>query len=170
MLLLLCAAFQAKAQTEQGQLAGNILDPTGAAIAGATITAKSGENGSTYNTKSTDAGGYRFPSIQLGHYTLTVNAPGFRQVVNTGVEVRVGTTTSIDVTLQAGSAGESVTVEASGNQVETESSDVGGTVTARQIIELPLALGGVGTMRSPDSFVFSIPGTAGPGITSLRVD
>ncbi len=40
---------------------------------------------------------------------------------------------------------------------------MGGTVTDRQIIELPLALGGVGAMRSPESFVFLIPGTVGPG-------
>ena len=83
--------------------------------------------------------------------------------VSTGVEVRVGTVTSLDINISPGGANETVTVAADSPQVETQSSDVGGTVTTQQIIELPLALGGVGALRSPEAFVFLIPGTAGPG-------
>ncbi len=151
------------AQTNEGQLAGNILDPSGATIANATVTAKSDESGTVYTAKSSSTGNYRFPSIQLGRYTISTMAPGFKQAVNTGVEVRVGTTTSLDINLSTGGATETVTVESDAPKVETESSEVGGTVTDRQIIELPLALGGVGALRSPESFVFLIPGTVGPG-------
>src|SRR5882762_4065720 len=160
--LFLLAAFT-MAQTNQGQLAGNVLDSTGATVASAIITAKNESTGSTYNATSTSAGSYRFPSIQLGIYTVTATASGFKSVVNTGVEVRVGTVTSLDVTLTAGGASETITVAANAPTIETQSSEVGGTVTTRQIIDLPLALGGVGAMRSPEAFVFLIPGTAGPG-------
>jgi len=163
LTLLLFAAIFAQAQTNQGQIAGNVLDASGAAVAGATVTAKGEANGSTYTTKSTSSGNYRFASIQLGLYTITTNVTGFKTVVNTGVEVRVGTTTSLDINLSAGGVTDTVTVAANANTIETESSDVGGTVNSRQIIELPLALGGVGALRSPESFVFLIPGTAGPG-------
>lgn len=163
LTLLLFAAIFAQAQTNQGQIAGNVLDASGAAVADATVTAKGEANGSTYTTKSTSSGNYRFASIQLGLYTITTNVTGFKTVVNTGVEVRVGTTTSLDINLSAGGVTDTVTVAANANTIETESSDVGGTVNSRQIIELPLALGGVGALRSPESFVFLIPGTAGPG-------
>ncbi len=163
VLLLLFAVACAQAQTNQGQIAGNVLDPTGAAVAGATITAVGEANGASLTTKSTSSGNYRFPSIQLGRYTVTTTADGFKSVVSTGVEVQVGTTTSLDVNLSTGGTTETVTVAANSTTVETESSDVGGTVNTRQIVDLPLALGGVGALRSPESFVFLIPGTAGPG-------
>jgi len=160
---LLFTAAIAPAQTNQGQIAGNVLDPSGAAVPNATVTAKGQETGSVLTTTSSGAGNYRFPSIQLGHYTITATAPGFKSAVSTGVEVRVGTVTGLDITLSAGGANETVTVRADANTVETQSSDVGGTVTTQQIIDLPLALGGVGATRSPEAFVFLIPGTTGPG-------
>lgn len=156
------AAF-AHGQTNQGQIAGNVLDPSGAAVPDAQITARNEATGAVENTRSTSSGSYRFPSIQLGRYTLTTTAPGFRQEIGSGVEVRVGTTTAFDIKLVTGGTNETVTVDANAPTVEAESSDVGGTVTDRQIVELPLALGGVGAMRSPEAFVFLIPGTVGPG-------
>ena len=165
--LLFLGTF-AIAQTNEGVIAGNVLDSSGAAVAGAHITAKGEQTGTVYNAVSTGVGSYRFPSIQLGRYTLTTTAPGFKSTVNTGVEVRVGTTTAFDVTVSAGGATETVTVESNAPSVETESSEVGGTVTTKQIVELPLALGGVGAMRSPEAFVFLVPGTTGPGSANSK--
>ena len=161
--ILLATGLAANAQTDKGVLAGNVLDPSGASVPNAQIQAKGIENGTVYDAQSSSSGNYRFPSISLGHYTVTATAPGFKQVVTNNVEVRVGTTTSLDLALTTGSANETVSVQADAPRVETETSDVGGSVTDRQIIELPLALGGVGAMRSPESFVFLIPGTVGPG-------
>ena len=163
LLFVLSLAGVATAQTNQGQIAGNVVDSTGAVIQGAKITAKSESTGSTYNAVSTSSGAYRFPSIELGSWTVTATAPGFQQQVNTGVVVRVGTVTSLNLTLAIGRSNETVTVAANAPTIETQSSDVGGTVNTRQIVELPLALGGVGALRSPEAFVFLIPGTAGPG-------
>ena len=166
LALLFCCmmAGSALAQTNQGQIAGNVLDPTGAAIANAEISARSESTGSVYKATSTSSGSYRFPSIELGRYTITTTAPGFKQEVDNGVEVRVGSTTGFDVKLVTGGTTETVSVDANAPTVETESSDVGGTVSDKQIIELPLSLSaGVGNLRSAESFVFLIPGTAGPG-------
>lgn len=163
VLLLFFAVVVAHAQTNQGQIAGNVLDSSGAAVPNATIVAKGEQTGTTYTAKSTSSGNYRFASIQLGRYTLTTTAAGFKVVISTGIEVQVGTTTSIDITVPAGGVTDTVTVSADAPTVETQTSEVGGNVNSRQIIELPLALGGVGAMRSPEAFVFLIPGTAGPG-------
>lgn len=166
--MLLCLALAlvgtiAKAQTTQGEIAGNVLDSSGAAVPNATVTAKNELNGSVFTAASSSVGAYRFPSVPLGRYTLTTTAAGFKSTVNTGVEVRVGSTTAFEITLSAGGSSETVTVQSDLPSIETQSSDVSGTVTERQIVDLPLALGGVGAMRSPEAFVFLIPGTTGPG-------
>ncbi len=163
LVALFFTALLARAQTNQGQIAGNVLDPSGASIANAQVTARNEGTGSTYTATSSGSGNYRFPSIELGRYTITATAPGFRQQVYTGVEVRVGSVTSLDANLTAGGGNESITVASDAPTVESQSSDVGGTVTTQQIVDLPLALGGVGAMRSPEAFVFLIPGTVGPG-------
>ena len=163
IFLVLFTMSVSHAQTNQGQIAGNVADASGAAVAGASVSAKSVESGSVYTTRSTSAGSYRFPSIQLGSYTVTTTFTGFKQAINTGVLVRVGTVTSLEISLQPGGVTDTVTVDSDAPVVETQSSDVGGVVTDRQIIELPLALGGVGAMRSPEAFAFLIPGTVGPG-------
>lgn len=82
---------------------------------------------------------------------------------STGVQVQVNSTSSLNITLKIGAVTDVVNVDASGARIETESSDIGGTVTAEQIVELPLALGGVSQFRSAENFVFLVPGTTGPG-------
>lgn len=163
LAVLLLFTGIAVGQTNEGQLAGNVVDSTGAEVPNAKIVAKNEATGSTYNTASTSNGSYRFASIALGRYTVTVTAAGFKPSVSTGVPVQVGTVSSLDIHLNVGAANETVTVSADAPTVETQSSDIGGTVTTQQIVDLPLALGGVGAMRSPEAFVFLIPGTAGPG-------
>src|SRR3954447_11400279 len=163
LLLLWAGVLPVHAQTNQGQMAGNVTDQSGAYISGAVVTATNEATGSVYNATSTGAGSYRFPSIELGRYTVKISAPGFRQSVATGVLVQVGTTTALNATLANGSATETVTVNADAPTIQTQSSDVGGVVNSRQVLDLPLALGGVGNLRSPEAFVFLLPGTAGPG-------
>ncbi len=160
---LLFCAVTLYAQTNQGELAGNVLDTTGAAVPNADITATNEATGSVYHTTSTSAGSYRFPSIQLGKYTITANAQGFKQSVTNGLEIHVGNVTAFDIRMAVGGAAETVTVNAEANTIQTQSSDVGGVVTTKQVLELPLALGGVGALRSPEAFVFLVPGTVGPG-------
>ncbi len=163
LLSLLLGGMLAHAQTNQGEIAGNVQDSSGAVVVGAIITAKSESTGTVYKATSTSAGSYRFPSIQLGRYDIATKAKGFKSAVSTGVEVRVGSISALNITLSAGGASETITVQANAPTIQTQSSDVGGTVTSQQILNLPLALGGVGAMRSPEAFVFLIPGNTGPG-------
>jgi hypothetical protein len=163
LLLLWAGVLPIQAQTNQGQMAGNVTDQTGAYISGAVVTARNEATGSVYRATSTGAGNYRFPSIELGRYTVTTAASGFKESVNTGVLIQIGTTTALNVALASGSTSETVTVTADAPMIQTQSSDVGGVVNSRQVLDLPLALGGVGNLRSPEAFVFLIPGTAGPG-------
>lgn len=167
ILLVLSLAFaglKATAQSARGTIAGSVTDPSGAVIPSATITATNEATGGKSETKSTSAGVYRFPDLPIGNYTVAATAPGFGTKTNTGVAVQVNGTAALNISLTAGAVTETVTVDASGAQLETESSDISGTISQKQIEDLPLSLAsGVGGLRSPETFVFLLPGTTGPG-------
>jgi len=158
----------ASAQTNQGSIAGNVQDASGALVPGANVTAKGVGTGTTYQTISSSAGAYVFPNVQIGNYDVTATAPGFKSAQITGVVVQVGTTSSINITLETGQVNETVTVTGDAPTVETETSDIGTVVTTKQVLDLPLALGsGQSSLRSPESFVFLTPGTIGPGTNGV---
>jgi len=150
-------------QSNQGSIAGSVSDSTGAAVPHAAITAKSRETGAVLTAESSEGGSYRFPAVSLGTYDVSVTVPGFKKASYSGVIVQVNTISTLDITLEVGSSNEQITVEASAPSVQAESSELGGVVSTKQVIELPLALGGVGALRSPEAFVFLQPGTIGPG-------
>ncbi len=162
--LILAITANLHAQSSRGALAGNVLDSTGAVVQGATITATNNATGGKSVAKSTSAGSYRVADLPIGNYTVTATAPGFETATATGVLVQINSTSGLDIKLSPGQVSETVTVDASGLRVETESSDISGTVSNKQIEDLPLSLAaGVGGLRSPETFVFLLPGTTGPG-------
>src|SRR3954468_18266184 len=133
----------ATAQTNQGSIAGNVSDPSGALVSGAKITARNVNTGATYETVSTSSGGYRLPNLSIGTYNVTIASEGFKSAVLTGVLVQTATTSALDVQLQTGTITENGTVSADVPTVQTESSDIGTVVSTKQILDLPLALGSV---------------------------
>src|SRR6202020_425332 len=151
------------AQSVRGAIAGTVTDPSGAVIVGAKITATSAGTGATSTVESSSAGTYHFPSIPLGTYTLSVTASGFSPATVNNVLVQIQSVAAQDIKLQPGTAAQTVTVNGGAQQLQSESSDLGGVISSRQIVELPLALGGVGALRSPEAFVFLLPGSVGPG-------
>jgi len=161
--LFVSPAIRLQAQTVRGVLTGTVTDPTGAVVPGAAVVATETRTGVKSSTVTSSSGTYRFPEVPLGTYALEVTQSGFKKATINDVLVQVNTTTSVDVKMQLGQSSETITVNAEAQGVETGSSDVGGVVAERQIVELPLALGGVGNLRSPEAFVFLIPGTTGPG-------
>jgi hypothetical protein len=161
-LILLCGVVL-HAQSVQGTLAGVVTDTSGAVIANAKVSVVNTSTGSAYAGATTNAGVFRFPEVALGHYTITVTAEGFKSSVEKDVLVEIGTVASVNITLHPGSVAEQVTVTSEGPSIETETSDIGGVISAKQIVDLPLALGGVGAMRANEAFIFLQPATTGPG-------
>ena len=151
------------AQSVHGGLAGVVTDSSGALVAGAKVSITNSGTAATYAVTTTSVGAYRFDDIALGSYNVTVGAPGFKTAVTTNVLVQIGTVAALNVTLQPGEVNQQVTVNSEGLTIQTESSDVGGVIDSKQIVELPLALGGVGAMRAAEAFVFLQPATTGPG-------
>jgi hypothetical protein len=167
ILTALMLPVMAGAQENQGSIAGNVVDPTGAVVTGAKLVAKSQQTGTVYRTVSSSAGSYRFPNVNIGIYDITVTANGFKTITLTGIEVQVATTAALEVKLTTGTVSESIVVNADAPTVQSESSEIGTVVGEKQILDLPLALGStVEAMRSPEAFVYLTPGAVGPGSDS----
>jgi hypothetical protein len=150
-------------QSDRGTIAGTVLDSSGGVVQNATIIVTGTETGVVYRTNTGSTGGYRIPDMQIGTYNISVSSAGFKTEQKTGVIVQINSTASLDFTLEPGDVKQTVTVLADAPALQTETSDIGTVVDKKQIMELPLALGGQGVLRSPEAFVFLTPGTTGPG-------
>lgn len=101
----------------QSSLTGTIADSAGAVITDAKITATNVATNVSYETKSNEAGLYRFPALPVGTYRIAVEAAGFKSTTVENTVLTVGQTATIDVSLQAGVSSETVTIQAAGEQL-----------------------------------------------------
>jgi hypothetical protein len=163
VLLTFGVALSAFGQSDRGTIAGTIVDSSGGSVQGADITATGADTGVVYKTTSNANGAYQIPNMQVGRYDINVSVAGFKSSEQKGFVVQINTTSSLDITLQAGDVKETLTVTADVPTLQTESADIGTVVDKKQIMDLPLALGGQGVLRAPEAFVFLTPGTTGPG-------
>lgn len=122
-----------------GNISGTILDPSGAVIAGASLTLVNLAQQTTYKVVSDRQGLYTFPDVSVGHYNLVVSAPGFTSRKFVDVVVDSDISLRIDSTLSLSTQGDSVTViSQAGAQVDTSTSTLGQVVTASLMTALPL--------------------------------
>lgn len=98
-------------------LTGGVSDPNGAVIAAAMVKATNQATNISYDTQSTDAGLYRFPTLPVGIYKITVEATGFKSSQIQNVTLTVGQTVTQDVKLEVGVQTETVTVQSGGEQL-----------------------------------------------------
>src|SRR5262245_22241308 len=101
VLTLVCAA---NAQTSRGTVTGTVLDPTGAVIAGASVTLTAVGTCVLHSTSSNDVGVYRVDAFDLRADELTVSLPGFSTYLRTDIGVEACRATTIDPPLEVGSA------------------------------------------------------------------
>src|SRR5437764_2416740 len=141
VLLLLLAFVSATAQEFRGSLSGNVTDPNGAALPGATVEIKNVETNAASTATTNEQGGYSFPLLQPGKYTMTVTAQGFNTVQREGIEIRVADKLTLDIPMQVAGVGETITTVASAPVLETGSVSTGTTISTQQISELPLTEG-----------------------------
>src|SRR5216117_2353585 len=138
VVCLLFFALSAFAQTDRGTLTGTVSDPSGAMIPGVSIEARNVQTGAMYQAGSSETGNYTLAQLPAGTYELSATLPGFKRFVREGIIVAVATVLRIDVTLDVGAAGESVTVEAASPLLKTESGEVSHNLTTDQVNNLPV--------------------------------
>src|SRR5580765_1801942 len=135
-LLVFCLAVFA--QTGTSNITGTIRDSNGAAVPGATVTAKNDSTGVTSTQTTTDSGLYSFSSLPVGNYTITVEKQGFKTLQKTSNALQVGEPLTVDGTLEIGQVSEVVTVQGGAEQLQTANATIGNVVEQKAIETLPL--------------------------------
>ena len=137
MLFVLMFGVAGWGQT--GSITGTVKDPSGAAIAGATVVVTSPERGITREMQTNSTGDYNQSGLSEGNYDVIVTATGFKKFQAKAVKLDVSEKARVDVTLQVGAATTEVVVEGTNvAQVETQSSELAGTVSGKEISQLQL--------------------------------
>jgi hypothetical protein len=158
-LLMMALVPAMYAQSSAGGVGGTVYDSAGAVVPNAKVTLVNIATNVSAMATTTDAGRYTFPQVNSGTYKITVVLAGFKELVQTGVTVTVGVVVTQDIRLQVGETSQSVVVTADAQQMQTESSDIGTTVTGQLINQLPLNFSGL--VRSPLAFLTLTPGFQG---------
>jgi len=136
--LLILFSSGALCQTSTTSLQGTVTDPSGAAIANATVVLVNAES-KTERTATTGAQGeYRFQFLPPGNYTLNVSASGFASQHQTGLQLLVNTPATVNVQLKIGSAGESVTVTGEPPPLNMVDASLGNTFGEAQVKQIPI--------------------------------
>ena len=136
LVLTFCAAAWAQ---DTASLTGTVTDPSGATISGAQVLVNNSEHGINRKATSNSDGDFLFASLPIGSYDLTVTSTGFKKYQVKGVVLNVAEKARVNVAMEVGAASVEVVVQgASVAQVETQSSDLGGTVSGKEISQLEL--------------------------------
>ena len=143
-----------------GTLLGTVTDPSGAAVPGASIIITEDATGVTDRVESDAAGNYIRPLLKPGTYTIAAEAEGFKRTVQPGVQLQSTARVAANFVLEIGAVTETIEVAGLPPALQTESTQMGGTLESRQTSELPL-----GGQRKVSFLARTVPGVvpAEPG-------
>ena len=136
---LLLFSATALAQSTAGRILGTLTDPSGAAVARASVVITDVQRGTSRTLTSDESGAYAAPDLQPGTYRIHVEAKGFKSVERTNVQIEVATDVRADFALQPGQVTEIVTISVEVPLVNTTSATLGGTLSNKEINDLPLS-------------------------------
>ncbi len=137
--LCICVPSALAQSASTGALAGTVTDPSGAVIAGASVTATSLATGQS-RTATTDANGlYKFSLLPPGNYSVNFSAKGFKTIEVPSTTVNVTETVELDRSLEIGAQTQEVTVSSTAVTLQTENATVGGLVSGATVTNLPLS-------------------------------
>jgi hypothetical protein len=132
------AGMAAAQAVNSQQISGTVTDPTGAAIAGATVTVTNTATGLSRTVQSNAAGNYVVLDLPVGVYDITTTVSGFKKSVITAVNIDVGGKPSVDVALSVGQVSESVEVKADSVMIQTTTAEIGGVITSQEATQIQL--------------------------------
>ena len=152
--LITLTATSLSAQTG-GTVNGTVTDPSGALVAGATVTMTDKLTSIPRTTKSNEAGRFLFLEVPSGVFDFTITKDGFRMTRLADQKVTVGTELTLNITMEVGTVSQTVEVTAvRGAELQTENATMGSTVTAEVLLTLP------NLNRDASSFLTLQPATA----------
>ena len=136
--LVFTTALSLYGQSTYGTVDGTVMDPSGAAVAGAEVTLTNTGTQEKHTQATSGTGAYQFVNVIPGNYRLDITKPGFKHFARTSVVVQVQQETHIDANLTVGQVSESVEVTAETPLLQAETSSLGQVVEERKADELPL--------------------------------
>ncbi len=169
--LAICLVFlgyeapNASAQVLYGSIIGTVTDQANAMVPRAVVTVKSLSTGLSRQVITDDAGYYSITNLAEGTYDLSVSAPGFKALTQKNVNVLINNVARLDLGLVVGAITETITVEATGAQLQTTKTDVNVNLAARAIGNLPLS-----GYRNFQSLVNLVPGATPVRFQNAAID
>jgi outer membrane receptor protein involved in Fe transport len=137
LVAMLVAAAPLMAQGVSAQLGGRVLDPSGAAVPGATVVIRNGETGLTRTVQTTSEGRYLATLLPVGPYSVTVTKAGFQAASNVKVNLNLGDAAPLTIRL-APDSGAVVEVVASATAVDTERASAAAIISTDNLTNLPV--------------------------------
>jgi len=162
LALLVFACLPLAAQVDHASLSGTVTDASGAVIQGASVETVSAETGFRRQTITGMSGTYEIPGLPIGSYTVTFTKQGFKPTEVKGVDLVVGQPRTIDARLVVGAMSETVEVTGTLETLNRNSAEVGGSVEAAQIREIPV------DGRNWASLMLLVPGAINYGDAGQR--
>src|SRR5437870_10070679 len=138
ILLLLASSTMLNAQAVSGTIYGSVADETAAAIVGAKVTIVNTNTNYTRDMPSQADGSFRFPSLPLGSYRVTVEQPGFSAFSQEGITLQVDQQLRLEVTLRVGNVSEKLQVTAQAPLVNVTSAETSEVIDRQRVEQLPL--------------------------------
>lgn len=161
----------AQSQATTGLIEGIITDAADAVVGGASVTVKNNDTGLERTISTDDAGRYRLPLLPLGSYTLSVEANGFTKLVREGIQLTVGQTATINLSLQPAGTAEVITVTADAPVVDIAKNESSTLIDQKSVENLPIngrdfsgfvkLTPGVSIVQGPDGNEITINGQKG---------
>ncbi len=140
MLLVLCASIAVPSSAlaqQRGSIAGRVLDPSGLALPGATVLVTNTGTGFTREAITAETGGYSVPNLEPGTYNVEVSMAGFGTATRQDVTLGPGATITLELKLTVAGVQENLVVTGESPLVERTSNQIGGSLSRREIEEVP---------------------------------
>ncbi|HKE32776.1 MAG TPA: TonB-dependent receptor [Candidatus Angelobacter sp.] len=169
LTLLLATVFTlagvqaAQAQEDTGAIVGTVVDQSGAAVKGATVTVKDVDRGTSLNTESNEDGAFNLPRVPVGTYDITVTASGFQSARHAKVKLILNQTARLEFQMKVGQTSETVEVTAEAPVLETDTSLLGSLIDSKAAVELPLS-----THNTNQLTLIASPGVVTPNLFGFQ--
>jgi len=121
-----------------GSISGVVTDPSGAIVPGVTVVATSISTNVQHTTITDSQGFYSFPALNVDIYNIAISHPGYRNFLEANAKVDTNSAIQLDVQLQLGGVENTVTVQGSALQIETQSTQMGEVIEGSKIVSMPL--------------------------------
>jgi hypothetical protein len=147
----------------KGEIKGIVTDTSGAVVPGATVTATSTTQGTTFTRVTSNAGEFDLSPLNPDIYKVTVTAKGFQTLNQENVHVNALEVADLKLSLTVGTESQSIDVSAAPPQLETSNATLGATIEHDLYSALPIEMGAYGQpdQRRATDFAFLMPGVQG---------